>query len=371
MGIIDRYVTRETLRTGGLVLAGMGLAFILERTLRLVRDVNPSHLPLSLALEMLAWRVPEIVAIALPFALFAGMLLTIQRLARDRELDVLQGAGLSQHRLLRPLGLMAIAAAAALAFLLGWLTPVGRYESRVLMAEARVAAMDAPLPVGTFVQSAGRVVYFLPLARDQPDRHAIFVMEEEGHGRRTALTATASGVAMAPDRSQVYAHLGHGTRLSLPATAGRHPSLLEFQQATMPLTATPPRHLASRGTDPGEHTLPELIEDLRDKSRDAPVLASLNMRLARVLAILLLPFAALPLGLAFQPRRQWIAVPGGALLVLAVDQAFIFTEGVVRDGHGPVASIWAVPAALALALPLLQALARPGGARGRLWDCWP
>jgi lipopolysaccharide export system permease protein len=359
MRIVEGYIARQIARTSGIVLLIMTVAFVLERSLRLMHEVDPSALPPALAAGLLAARVPEILGIALPWSFFAGMLLTFQRLVRDSELDAAYAAGLGPRDIARPLLLATVIAAVLLALVYWFLLPHGHYQVRQLTQRAAQAAIGAPLKPGSFVQLADGVLYIEP--RTSGGLANIFVYQPGVNGDRYVTTAVVEDFELSKQKGTLFFAARDGRRVTIPGE-GRSSGLLTFKHVRQLVYAVSPAAMAPRGRDTGELTLPELLAPPEALAREQPdhLGSQLHIKFARVLAVFLLPLMAVPLALGFPASRQWIAMVLGGLLMLGLDQALIYGEALASRGAiSPWAGIWgsmAVFAAIAALLSSLQGL---------------
>jgi lipopolysaccharide export system permease protein len=115
--ILDRYLLRVTMAPLG---AGLGLfvfALVMDRLFDLLDLVlNRGVSPLTVGRLLLCF-LPSVLAVALPMATLLATVLAFGRLAHDRELLAMKGAGLSPFRLAAPVvGLGAAFSALLLAF---------------------------------------------------------------------------------------------------------------------------------------------------------------------------------------------------------------------------------------------------------------
>src|SRR3546814_7198567 len=77
------------------------LLLSLENSRRLMGQIEHVERPLSVLLELLAYLVPEYLAMGLLIALFLAVALAFRSMALKGELDILMSVGLSPWRLLR------------------------------------------------------------------------------------------------------------------------------------------------------------------------------------------------------------------------------------------------------------------------------
>lgn len=328
---LERYIARQIVRTSGLVLLIIEAALVLERTLRLLRDVDPAALPLPLAAAILFCKIPEILGIAVPPAFFAGILLSFQRLIRDREMDVIQAAGVGPPLFLRPIVTLTAGVAVLLMAVLWFLQPLGRYEVRMLMNDAAKSALSAPMRIGAFLEFDGKVLHIQPRSGEA----SLFLYDADAQGRTFVTTAVADGLMLSHDGQSLFMEAHDGRRVSVPHDVGRS-TLLTVERLRL-VVHSAHGQAAAHEKYSGELNFPQLL----DANTRPPVDAQFHTKLVRVLAVLLLPLAAVPLALAFPMARQWMAVAAGAALVLALDQALIFAEITAARGFVPAwLAIW-------------------------------
>src|SRR5687767_10224895 len=80
----------------------------------------------------LLWTlVPQALGLTIPMALLVGILVGLGRLSADREAVALLACGVSPYRLLRPIGVLAVAAAACTLYVMVIAIP---YANRTFLA---------------------------------------------------------------------------------------------------------------------------------------------------------------------------------------------------------------------------------------------
>ncbi len=121
--IIDRYVLTEVLKPLSVAL-GIGLMVLLsERLVRLLDITLGKKNSFSVVFELLGYLVPHYLGIALPAALFLGLLFGFNKLSKNSEIDAMLAAGISLHRMARPVIHFSILLALVSVFIFGWLQP--------------------------------------------------------------------------------------------------------------------------------------------------------------------------------------------------------------------------------------------------------
>src|ERR1043165_6111047 len=93
--VLDRYVLARTLMPLSAALLIALLALLLERMVRIMDMLVNQGGPIVLVLKLLANLAPHYLGVALPLALFLGVMIAATRLSADGELDGLQSAGIS------------------------------------------------------------------------------------------------------------------------------------------------------------------------------------------------------------------------------------------------------------------------------------
>lgn len=163
--IFDRYLIREALLPFflGLVL----LSFILE--IPVILDQGEKLIEKGVAwstvLEVLVTLLPQALSIDIPMALLLGILIGLSRMSGDREFVAMQACGVSPHRLLRPIGLLAVAACAFNAYVTIVALPNAnqRFREITFGIVASKAETDVK-PRVFFTQFPNRVIYIRDLA---------------------------------------------------------------------------------------------------------------------------------------------------------------------------------------------------------------
>jgi lipopolysaccharide export system permease protein len=331
--VVDRYLMRQVVTTTA-ALTGLGLAILLlERVLRLFGLVASPNKALTYVGQMLVLLLPHFLSIALPAALFLGILLTFQRLERDSEFVVLSAAGRSLGRLLRPvLGLALVMTALAL-LIVGVLGPHARYGYRVLKDAVAEASLTAAVLEETFVH-AGDLTFFAEDAVTTADgaRLAqVFIHEDTEGGGSIVMTGRDGFLGQVPGSEVPVLVLREGVRAEFPAEGGPAGSL-RFEDFSWPVLGDE-EGFRPRGGDQRELTLTELWRAQASESTKptaAEVAAELGARAVMVASIPVLPFLAAALALLGDPRRRRLGVVVGLLILIVYHEALSFGESLAK-----------------------------------------
>ena len=129
---LDRYILRRII---GIAVAMIGialLALLLERLLRLLNLAAHPDQILSYVSQMLVTLIPHYLGVATPLAFFLAIVITFNRLDRDKELAVMTAAGIGLQRVMVPVLGLAILLAVVVGITFSHLQPIGRYTYRSL-----------------------------------------------------------------------------------------------------------------------------------------------------------------------------------------------------------------------------------------------
>ncbi|MEZ5319652.1 MAG: LptF/LptG family permease [Vicinamibacterales bacterium] len=113
MKTLDRYLVRETLMPFLLALAVFTFVLQINPILDQAQKLLAKGVPLGTVGYLLLLLIPQALGLTIPIAFLTGLLIALGRLSADRESVALLACGVSPRRLLRPILVMALVAAAA------------------------------------------------------------------------------------------------------------------------------------------------------------------------------------------------------------------------------------------------------------------
>ena len=97
--IADRYVLRQVAKPLVTAMTIGLLVLLAERMVRLLDTTLGKKNSFGVVFEMLAYLAPHYLGLALPAALFLGLLFGFNRMSRDSEVDAFLASGVGVHRL--------------------------------------------------------------------------------------------------------------------------------------------------------------------------------------------------------------------------------------------------------------------------------
>ena len=124
--VASAYINRAVMGVFTITLAVILLIAIGERFTHFLEKAALGQIPSSTVLRVVALRLPEILQLVVPFALYFALLLGLGRLYASQEMVVLQTAGMAPSQILRWLSPTVLGLALAVAALSLWLTPYAR-----------------------------------------------------------------------------------------------------------------------------------------------------------------------------------------------------------------------------------------------------
>lgn len=187
---LDRYCLRDLLVPFLLTLLLFPVMMLLDTVFSLQDLFVQKRPPLGMFLRIILLKLPAIYVLAFPVATLFGIVMSVNRLARDHELLSIRMAGISFYRILIPLAFAAVVFSAAAFGLNEYIVPKTNHESENLV---RRLVLTQPLPLiqENLVFKGGPNQFFF-IRRYDPERrllHGVAVYEQIGDRFPRAITA--------------------------------------------------------------------------------------------------------------------------------------------------------------------------------------
>jgi lipopolysaccharide export system permease protein len=350
-GIVDRYVLRQVFTPLATALV-IGLVVLLaERMLGFLDIALGKQNFLVVVFSMLAYLSPNYIGIALPAAIYLGVLFGFSRLSQSNQLEAFLASGIGVHRLARPLALLALLLAGMNIAIVGWLQPYGRYAYRSTVFNVQNVNLFYLVNDGVFMKSGSRVFILDELDRAENRFGSIFIFDDRnGKGIETVTATNGSLIDAGKAESQVL-RLEHGQRLAIepqpqPASSAQAPNPITstFERADTPLASISNKVFRPRGHDERELTLGELFSWQGAPpagTNERMMRAEMHNRILAVVMIPMLPFLALTFALAH--RRNRSAYRFGAAIILLITFYVVVQQGAILSGSSgtsPFLTMW-------------------------------
>jgi lipopolysaccharide export system permease protein len=231
---LDRYVLRQLL--GALLATTGGLAALiwLTQSLRFVGLVVDRGLSLRVFLQLTGLLIPGFVAVILPLTTFLVTQFIYNRLSGDRELTVMQAAGLSPAAIARP-ALFAALLSVALCYALNvWIVPASYHAFREYQFEIRNKMAAFLLQDGVFTRVSDTMTVYIRSRDPDGTLRGILVEDDRQKNSRATIIAEHGQLSTVGDTPRVV--LFNGSREEIDRKTGRL-NVLTFERNTVDLSS--------------------------------------------------------------------------------------------------------------------------------------
>jgi len=356
MGRLNQYLMKKAAVTiSGLIIFAC-CVLLLERLLRIFQVVTTSTNPASDTSQMIVNLLPYYLGIAVPLALLLGITITVDRFSRSSELTAAFGSGVSLFHMTKPFLFIGIFLAVITLFIEGYMQPVGRYNYRKVEHSVKQTSFTAALREGTFTSVGDRTFFAgtdLPGAAIGP----IFIYEKQmKNGVQTGMRVTTANEGKLIVREESMEPV-------LQLSKGQIYQILEekqldgdvsFESSSIAGAASEVTYRI-RGDDEREMTSRELFANRnggieRFKTVQPQVNnATLHLRIAKSILLLILPFIAVPFGLNYGRNPSSAGIVIGVVFLISLQKALEFGQSLGAAGKiPPWAGIWPIIIAVAL-----------------------
>ena len=185
---IDRYVIREVIPPFFLSLLVFTFLLEIPPVMRQLELLVAKGVTWQVAGRIILLLIPQGLGVTIPMSLLTGLLIGLGRLSADREAVALLACGVSPWRLLRPILLMAVVAAASTTYVTLKVIPDANQAFREITFDIITKQVENDIRPRVFFEGfTGWVIY----ARDEP---------REGGGWKDVLVANTSK----PDTTEIF-----------------------------------------------------------------------------------------------------------------------------------------------------------------------
>lgn len=359
LNITARYIAK-TIAKPLLSAIAIGLMVLLaDRLVRLLDFTLGKKNSLGIVFEMLAYLVPHYLGLALPAALFLGLLFGFNSLSKNSELDAFMATGIGLHQLVRPVMILAGFFSLLALLIVGWVQPQARYAYRAIVHSVQNVEIFFLAEAGVFMQAGTRTFILDKLSRKNNQFERIFLFEDKKTGGSLTLTSTGGALVEHQGDPRPILRLREGHRLRIDGKveeAGSQKPLPphvvgEFNNVDTPIGRVVGTQFRVRGIDHKELSIIELFRQ-RDKppqkTSTPEMRGELHKRIVTILSIMILPILAVPF--AIGRRRGHRAYRFALAVVILVVYHEILEQGtlaVFLDKASPWIAIWMPFVALA------------------------
>ena len=371
MGRYDRYILSQLVVLFGFFSLVLISVYWINEAVDLFDSLVADGQTLRVFFEFTALTLPQIMMMVLPVAGFVATLYTFNRLIGESELVVLQTAGLSPLRLLRPVLGFGLLMGVVLAILGNVLAPAARGQFIDRSADVQADVTGRFLREGQFIHPAPGISVYVRAITDTGEFRDLFLQDRVDPAAETTYTAPRALLLEAETGPQLV--MFDGLAQTYDLATGRLTTVV-FEAFTYDLGA-----LIAETGGPGTElrALPTLVLLRADADTAAALGQSLAQmrfvghdRIARALFVIFPPLiaaACLMLG-GFSRFGVWPQILLAVVLVIPLQMVWNAAEAnAIRNVELQLLA-YAQPALAALMAAVLTglAMARKGLRRGKV-----
>ena len=213
MGIIDRLLLREILKTLVVVLLVIMLVFVSNILVRYLGKAASGLLSTNILLLVVGLELVKTLGLIVPPAFFFAVLWVLGRMHRDSEMVALAASGVGPARIFRSVLLAALPLAIVVTVLVMELLPWAKSQVTRLQAEESSTADLSGVRPGRFNEfsQGGLVVYTERLSADGVKLEGVFVQDRQ-QGKLGLVTAEEAYQTTDPKTGERFVILTDGHR---------------------------------------------------------------------------------------------------------------------------------------------------------------
>jgi lipopolysaccharide export system permease protein len=273
LGRFDRYILTQLVVLFGFFSLVLVSVYWIEAAVDLFDTLIADGQNLSVFFEFTALALPQIMLLVLPIAAFVATLYIFNRMIGESELVVMQTAGLSAWRLLRPVFVFGLLVGALVAVLANVLAPAARSQFIDRQAEVEEDLAGRFLRAGEFIHPSRGLTVYIREITELGEFRDLFLQDRTQPGLETTYTAATALLVRSEAGPRLV--MFDGLAQSLDLETGRL-STVTFADFTYDLAALIAEERARR-RDVRELPTAVLIR------ADAPLAEALRIPLARML----------------------------------------------------------------------------------------
>jgi len=320
--ILDRYISREILRTLLGVAIVLYLIFLSNKLVRYLADVASGDLPGSYLFIILGLVSLRYLIILTPLALFISILLLFGRLYRDHEMASMSACGIGTGRLYHPVFNIAVPLSILIGVLSFYVVPWASSLEANLGKQFAKNLEFTGISAGKFHISGNRIIYLEEMSDDNTRMRNVFI-QTKYNDRDILMVAEKAHLEVDDKTDERLLVLENGSRYE------GIPGETDFRQLKFSrhsLLVAPTKKKVAHSSVESMTTLALLQSGTRE------AWAELQWRAAIPLSVLILAFLAVPLAKINPRQGQFGKLFWGILLyviyvnLIAVSKAWMVKE---------------------------------------------
>jgi lipopolysaccharide export system permease protein len=268
MGSIDRYIFRTTLASFALVLVSLTGVIWITQALRGIDLMTSQGQTIITFLGITGLVIPALVLIIAPIALMIAISHTLNKLATDSEIIVMNAAGFSPYRLFRPFFFATCVVALLVAFIGSYLAPDGMRRIKQWDAEITADVLTNILQPGRFAQLDQNLTIRIRERKPGGVLAGIFVDDRRDPKERVTIIADHGTVLKNESGSYLVLEDGNLERFE---AGKRDPALVAFGRYAFDMSK-----FSNRGRDVALGIRERYLWELISPPEDDPVFKQLS-----------------------------------------------------------------------------------------------
>ena len=344
MKLIGKYIFRQLVLATVFVTAVLTVLVSLFGSLRLIDFIVNRGLPISVLFEMSGLNLPKFIAVLLPIAVFAAVLVVYNKLRNDSELVVMRAAGISPLAMARPglmLGLLCVVVAYAMHL---YLVPASIHAFKQKETSYRNSYGSVLLQEQRFNTPIDGLTIYIRERTGEGELRGIFAHDSRDPDRPVTYTAERGTAVQSPEGTRVV--LFNGSQQEVDRDSGRL-TLFNFDQYSLDLSLIG-EDISTRWREPEERFLDSLLwpgDGLHDRTYATQLIAEGHRRLASPLHILAFAAVAVAVLLSgdLNRRGQTSRILLAIALIFAIQVAALGLFNVSRRSLAIVPFSYALP----------------------------
>jgi lipopolysaccharide export system permease protein len=189
---LDRYLLREVTWTFVAVTGVLLIVLLSNQFARVLGQAAASGFPVEIVMTLIGLTTLQQLTVLVPIGLFLGIVLALGRLYHESEMTAMTACGVGPLRVYRPIALLALLVALALAVLSYRVVPAAWMKSSELRNEATRAAQFGALEPGRFRSFAGGdAVFYAERVEPTGELFGVFVQRNAGDKIEVAMAERA------------------------------------------------------------------------------------------------------------------------------------------------------------------------------------
>jgi lipopolysaccharide export system permease protein len=346
MILLERYIHREIVEKVVWIIGLLILILASNRFVEYLADAAAGKLPGDLIAEMLIMKLVAMLPRLLPIAVFLAVMLAMSRMARDRELTIVSGAGMSEGFQLLSVTHFALIFAAIVFFAAFYVAPWAERQLEELKQRARIESDISGVSAGQFREfsQGDRVVYVQSLSKDRQSMEGVFlqVRQDRSLGVLTSDSARFDVAERTGSRYIVFRdgrrYVGSPGRLDYRITEYRHYAVL-LEQGT----------IGGASASPETQPTAALLKSDLPRHR-----AELQWRLSYVLAAVLLPLLGVAMNRFGAGAHRHAHVFVGVFIYFIYSNLLGISHTLLKRGDmPPIAGLWWVHLSMLLMIAIM------------------